>query len=304
MIPHHCSKYDDGPLAAPPSTDELVSVSATTKLKILRSKILQQITNTATSQSSHSIGQITLLLVAFLYGTLNSTLRAIYAMDGKPVPSVLSFVRQLLSVVTFLPMILVARTKHSNTPIEKKEEDDVSLSLSKKDISSRRGQMSHPVWRSALELAFWNFGAQVRREKYVSFFIQPCYSLVVSSRIILIYSLITKKYYLGSYQCGSSPHFCGAGILFNADQRCYDTFSLSNLWRTHSNICLVWMWTCPKWAIFDSNRCNTNDGNISRRNKNCIFKLQPWRHHDTTWRIVVVNVHLPNNQTGTLSSCI
>ncbi len=136
------------------------------------------------------------------------------------------------------------------------------------------------------------------------FFIRPCYSLVFSSRIVLIYSLITKNYYLGSNQCGASPHFRGAGILFNADQRFYDTFSLSNFWRTHSNIGLVWMWTCPKWAIFNSNRCNTNDGNSSRHSKNRIFKLQPWRCYDTTWRIVVVYVYLPNDQTGTVSSCI
>ena len=90
-------------------------------------------------------------------------------MDGKPVPSVLSFVRQLLSVVTFLPIIFLARSIQSTqATIKTYVIDEEEVSLSKKGISSRREQQmgsSRPVWRSALELAFWNFGAQVRKEK-------------------------------------------------------------------------------------------------------------------------------------------
>ena len=91
-------------------------------------------------------------------------------MDGKPVPSVLSFVRQLLSVVTFFPIIFLTKSTQSiQTTIKKDEIDEQEVSLSKKGISSRREQMtgssSPVVWRSALELAFWNFGAQVRKEE-------------------------------------------------------------------------------------------------------------------------------------------
>lgn len=159
MIPPKPAKNDD-PLA-PPSTKQ---VSAKTPNLIqLGSIIMQQICTV--THSKQSKGRLYLLLVSFLYGTLNSTLRAVYAMDGKPVPSALSFVRQMLSVVTFLPMLFLVRT---NSALNKKvapedEEGVVLLSLSKKDINFR--EKGRPIWRSALELAFWNFGAQVRREK-------------------------------------------------------------------------------------------------------------------------------------------
>ena len=70
--------------------------------------------NTETITSSRKVqGRATLLLVAFLYGTLNVALRAIYASDGAPAASVLSLVRQCLSVLTFIPIIVsVNRNKN------------------------------------------------------------------------------------------------------------------------------------------------------------------------------------------------
>ncbi|GAX27098.1 hypothetical protein FisN_13Lh358 [Fistulifera solaris] len=73
-----------------------------------------------------------LLGVAFLYGTLNVTLRSIYAQPHPPSAAALSTSRGWLAVLCFLPLLLRQKTKPSSTII------------------------SFP----ALELAVWNFGAQ------------------------------------------------------------------------------------------------------------------------------------------------
>lgn len=49
--------------------------------------------STAAMENKAMQGRIILLFVSFLYGTLNVSLRAIYATDGAPVASVLSFIR-------------------------------------------------------------------------------------------------------------------------------------------------------------------------------------------------------------------
>jgi len=62
-------------------------------------------------------------------------------------------------------MLFLAKTNSTlNTTVASEDEEEVVLlSLSKKDINLR-GNV-RPIWRSALELAFYNFGAQVRREE-------------------------------------------------------------------------------------------------------------------------------------------
>lgn len=167
MVPPHSPKDDDDvslSLVAP--SLKLKRMVERKKLNTLRSIILQQI-NTAIPQSKQFRGRLYLLIVSFLYGTLYSTLRAIYAMDGKPTPSVLSFVRQMLSVVTFLPMLFFASRKNTMLPTntqlvatEEKEEGGRGMS------SSLSKQVHRPEWKSALELAFWNFGAQVGLSRF------------------------------------------------------------------------------------------------------------------------------------------
>lgn len=124
--------------------------------------------NTETITSSRQVqGRATLLLVAFLYGTLNVALRAIYASDGAPAASVLSLVRQCLSVLTFIPIIVsVNRNKkekegddslgnYFEDSDDKKWSQDSSTGVAEDYESKKR-----PMWLSAAELAFWNFGAQ------------------------------------------------------------------------------------------------------------------------------------------------
>jgi len=91
------------------------------------------------------------------------TLRAIYATEGPPVASVLSLVRQVLSIVTFLPMFVVMAGNNNNASKEGDDEEtgrywDEGL---KKGVGGEGvGEKVRPMWMSALELAFWNFGAQ------------------------------------------------------------------------------------------------------------------------------------------------
>lgn len=125
----------DGEAISAPTTKTL---SITDKL----SSISSSITTSKTVQ-----GRLILLFVAFLYGTLNVTLRGVYATDGPPAASVLSLVRQLLSVATFIP-IMIASEKNSKSSTDKE-------SSSKVEEEGVR-----PMWMSALELALWNFGAQ------------------------------------------------------------------------------------------------------------------------------------------------
>ncbi|KAL7458151.1 hypothetical protein ACHAWC_009704 [Mediolabrus comicus] len=110
---------------------------------------LSSITETITS-SKTAKGRAILLLVSFLYGTLNVSLRAIYASDGAPAASVLSLVRQCLSVLTFIPIIL---SVNSN----KKGGEETSFSSYLEDSDDE--EMKRPMWMAAFELAFWNFGA-------------------------------------------------------------------------------------------------------------------------------------------------
>jgi hypothetical protein len=133
-------------------------------------------------------GRAMLLLVALLYGTLNVSLRGIYATEGPPVASVLSLVRQCLSLVAFVPIFFLASSSSSPSSSSSSStadgpEEDAGRPLMiggdgdyvdgggdavrKQKGGAGGGIVVRPMWMSALELAFWNFGAQVREERRV-----------------------------------------------------------------------------------------------------------------------------------------
>lgn len=126
------------------------------------SRIIQQITSalstfTNTLASSKKLqGRAILLLVAFLYGTLNVTLRGVYATEGPPAASVLSLVRQVLSVIAFIPLLVFSKEPDASDSIDKDIESGNENDTGIDPVKVR------PMWMAALELAFWNFGAQVR----------------------------------------------------------------------------------------------------------------------------------------------
>lgn len=128
------------------------------------SNVAQSITNAVASlvdsvaSSKKLQGRAILLLVSFLYGTLNVTLRGIYATEGPPVASVLSLVRQVLSVIAFLPLLAFSKDEGRN---ELALNGDELESGSKSGDVAEIAEKPRPMWMAALELAFWNFGAQV-----------------------------------------------------------------------------------------------------------------------------------------------
>ncbi len=97
----------------------------------------------SSSSTSHLVGalhgRLLLLLVAFLYGSLNVSLRLVYQRPGPPSASALSSSRGWLAITCFLPLLL----KHTPAPIYL-------------DGTITQGSF----WRVAMELAFLNFGAQ------------------------------------------------------------------------------------------------------------------------------------------------
>jgi drug/metabolite transporter (DMT)-like permease len=95
------------------------------------------------SSQSHLVsglqGRLLLLLVAFLYGSLNVSLRLVYQRPGPPSASALSSSRGWLAAACFIPLIL----KHNPAPIYS-------------DVTTTQASF----WRVACELALFNFGAQ------------------------------------------------------------------------------------------------------------------------------------------------
>ncbi|KAL7498187.1 hypothetical protein ACHAWT_006081 [Skeletonema menzelii] len=132
------------------SQDETIKISSSPIISKI-SAIAHKITS-----SKKAKGRAILLLVAFLYGTLNVTLRAIYASEGAPTASVLSLVRQCLSVLTFIP-IIVSINRNNAAEMEQKREEDLGIKLGNTSVEEDE---SRPMWLAAAELAFWNCGAQ------------------------------------------------------------------------------------------------------------------------------------------------
>ena len=91
-------------------------------------------------------GRAILLLVAFLYGTLNVVLRQLYATPGPPSASMLSSSRGWLAALCFLPAMSQIR-------------QEVGKSASGGREISTDGDKASLV-RVAIELAFWNAATQ------------------------------------------------------------------------------------------------------------------------------------------------
>mmetsp|Transcript_13683 Transcript_13683/g.27618 ORF Transcript_13683/g.27618 Transcript_13683/m.27618 type:complete len:384 (-) Transcript_13683:55-1206(-) len=90
-------------------------------------------------------GRLFLLLVAFLYGSLSVSLRAVYARPGPPVPSILSATRGWMSVLCLWPIAIM------------------SSSYSRRSFSSTGATGNHSkasFYWFAFELAVFNFGTQ------------------------------------------------------------------------------------------------------------------------------------------------
>mmetsp|Transcript_13830 Transcript_13830/g.32305 ORF Transcript_13830/g.32305 Transcript_13830/m.32305 type:complete len:366 (+) Transcript_13830:986-2083(+) len=95
--------------------------------------------------STKQKGRLLLLLVAFLYGSLSVSLRAVYARPGPPVPSILSATRGWMSVLCLLPVVVLP----SSVGTSSSSSEGASLIYSRASF----------YW-FAFELALFNVGTQ------------------------------------------------------------------------------------------------------------------------------------------------
>jgi len=100
-----------------------------------------------TMNSAAGTARILLLFVALLYGTLNVSLRLVYAFPNPPEASALSATRGWLATVCFIPLLLTNKKRPTAQP-----RDGAT------DLSGTTS--SDSFWWAAAELAIWNFGAQ------------------------------------------------------------------------------------------------------------------------------------------------
>ena len=142
-------------------------------------------TTTATAAASNNKnkkksilqGRGLLLLVAFLYGTLNVTLRWVYALPGPPSASALTTTRGWMAAICFVPFLLLHNSNSNNNNNNNKrrlpprhlpvQSQESSLSrVSSSSSSSFQSFLWLPktsrrsLWSVSTELAVWNFGAQ------------------------------------------------------------------------------------------------------------------------------------------------
>lgn len=109
-----------------------------------------------TSLKSIMIGRSCLVFVAFLYGTLNVTLRMLYGLPNPPSAPALSTSRGWMASIAFLPYCAISLSKEA---IRRLNKNNSSTSIEAKRTSQKTSK-SVPLWVIALELAFWNFCAQ------------------------------------------------------------------------------------------------------------------------------------------------
>jgi len=112
--------------------------------------------------SSLLVGRLLLFGVAFLYGTLNVTLRLVYALPEPPSASVLSTVRGWLAAACFLPFLWVQQRserveKQRGRQLERSEEGGAQRAAA---AAAPAPAPALSLWIAAAELAGWNFGAQ------------------------------------------------------------------------------------------------------------------------------------------------
>lgn len=118
--------------------------------------------------SSHRtlmLGRFMLFFVSFLYGTLNVSLRLVYATTDPPAASALSTVRGWLAAVCFAPFLLQKHHTRQSTQVkihnsDTLEELAVASDNPHQELPTDQLLTRRPLWLVSLELALLNFGAQ------------------------------------------------------------------------------------------------------------------------------------------------
>lgn len=99
-------------------------------------------------------GRLLLLFVAFLYGSLNVTLRLVYSQPEPPAASVVSSARQWLAVLAYIPLVATHTTTRHMEPTT------TPSTSSSTPSSSSSSPSAMYIWFVAAQLAFCNVAAQ------------------------------------------------------------------------------------------------------------------------------------------------
>ena len=140
--------------------------SGTHALDSREQKILQ--TN---ASSAKAWGRAKLLSVAFLYGTDTVACRLIYTTEGPSVASVMSFVRNLIAIVAYIPLYIGSTLVHKGE-LRKKEEVGQQWGKGEETrplVDIENGEKEdklvpekiHSLWMTAFGLALWSAGSTV-----------------------------------------------------------------------------------------------------------------------------------------------
>ena len=98
-------------------------------------------------------GRALLLLAALCLGTLNTTIRMVYAIpvNGMPInPWVMSVIRSWMATVCFAPLWWASTRKQKQQ----------QLSLESPTAENTSSSSHPPIWKAALELTVWNFSSR------------------------------------------------------------------------------------------------------------------------------------------------
>lgn len=101
------------------------------------------------------IGRFILVVVAFLYGTLNVCLRRVYSLPNAPSAPALSATRGLLAALCFLHVPFQKKNSQS-----KKRSDNETIATSESTTERTIQPSRQLLWLTAFDLAIWNFLAQ------------------------------------------------------------------------------------------------------------------------------------------------
>lgn len=115
-----------------------------------------------------TVGRILLFTVSFLYGTLNVSLRFVYATDNPPSASALSTIRGWLAVLCFIPFLIQnhrRRRPQQQQQQQSCENDDqpeleLSSTLTQQSTGTSSNYCERQLWLVSFELAFLNFATQ------------------------------------------------------------------------------------------------------------------------------------------------
>lgn len=104
-------------------------------------------------------GRVVLFLLAMVYGSLNVSMRLVFARPDPPTASVSSAVQGWFTVFCFLPLLGWQTHHHHKPPLALDDQKTTTIAQEHSNKNNKVSRFPHG-WRFALELALWNFGTQ------------------------------------------------------------------------------------------------------------------------------------------------